>query len=218
MPNIHVTGAIDSYTRCRHYHSELDIIAIKFPCCDTYYGCYECHVEFANHSPKVWQWEDAEKKAILCGNCGTELSIRAYLTSGVQCPSCEAPFNPRCENHYALYFAPELVASCTRTENSFTERAVAVIRSIPPGRVMTYGQIAELAGNRRGARQIVRILHSLSTAQQLPWHRIVNAKGEIRVPDEKTRSRQIQLLQAEGIAINEAAGTIINLEQVKWNK
>lgn len=44
---------------------------------------------------------------------------------------------------------------------TFTERAVAIIKQIPEGKVMTYGQIAELAGSPRGARQVVRILHSM---------------------------------------------------------
>lgn len=45
---------------------------------------------------------------------------------------------------------------------TFTERAVAIIKQIPEGKVMTYGQIADLAGSPRGARQVVRILHSMS--------------------------------------------------------
>ncbi|GIQ68268.1 hypothetical protein XYCOK13_10920 [Xylanibacillus composti] len=38
--SIRVIGAIDEQTRCRHYHSELDRIAIRFKCCDQFYGCY----------------------------------------------------------------------------------------------------------------------------------------------------------------------------------
>lgn len=45
---------------------------------------------------------------------------------------------------------------------TFTERAVAIIKQIPEGKVMTYGQIAGLAGSPQGARQVVRILHSMS--------------------------------------------------------
>lgn len=61
----------------------------------------------------------------------------------------------------------------------FTQDVVTIIRAIPAGRVATYGQIARLAGNPRAARQVVRILHSMSQAERLPWHRVVNAKGEI---------------------------------------
>ncbi|QHK04677.1 DNA base-flipping protein [Bacillus velezensis] len=51
---------------------------------------------------------------------------------------------------------------------TFTERAVAIIKQIPEGKVMTYGQIADLAGSPRGARQVVRILHSMSKKHRLP--------------------------------------------------
>ncbi len=67
---------------------------------------------------------------------------------------------------------------------------------------MTYGQIAALAGNPRGARQVVRLLHSLSKNYQLPWHRIINAKGEIGIPDEEGRSTQLYLLQQEGVEVS----------------
>ena len=49
-----------------------------------------------------------------------------------------------------------------RSYMTFTERAVAIIKQIPEGKVMTYGQIAGLAGSPQGARQVVRILHSMS--------------------------------------------------------
>lgn len=44
----------------------------------------------------------------------------------------------------------------------FTENVIEIIRSIPAGKVMTYGQIAALAGSPRAARQVVRVLHSMS--------------------------------------------------------
>ncbi len=76
----------------------------------------------------------------------------------------------------------------------FTQDVVALIRAIPAGRVATYGQIARLAGNPRAARQVVRILHSMSQAERLPWHRVVNAKGEISQGIEQKLA-----LEAEGI-------------------
>jgi methylated-DNA-protein-cysteine methyltransferase related protein len=80
----------------------------------------------------------------------------------------------------------------------FTERAVTIIKNIPNGKVMTYGQIARLAGSPRGARQVVRILHSLSRKHNLPWHRVINSKGEISFKDEEQRL----LLECEGIEIS----------------
>ncbi|WP_071394040.1 MGMT family protein [Bacillus tuaregi] len=87
--------------------------------------------------------------------------------------------------------------------NPFTRKVIAVVKSIPFGKVMTYGQIAAEAGSPRGARQVVRILHSMSDSHQLPWHRVVNKKGEIAIKDEETHSLQITLLNKEGIMVDE---------------
>ena len=51
--------------------------------------------------------------------------------------------------------------------NPFTERVIQIIKSIPAGKVMTYGQIAKEAGSPRGARQVVRILHTMSAKHKL---------------------------------------------------
>jgi methylated-DNA-protein-cysteine methyltransferase related protein len=55
----------------------------------------------------------------------------------------------------------------------------AAIRRIPKGWVATYGQIAAMAGLPRRARLVGRVLQRLDPATDIPWHRIVNAKGEI---------------------------------------
>jgi uncharacterized CHY-type Zn-finger protein len=100
----HVNGAIDGMTRCRHYHGPTDVIAIKFKCCGTYYSCYYCHEEEAGHPPDRWGPNERNEKALLCGGCGTELTIETYLGCGYRCPVCGIAFNPRCEAHYPLYF------------------------------------------------------------------------------------------------------------------
>ncbi|TMU83598.1 DNA methyltransferase [Bacillus sp. BHET2] len=81
----------------------------------------------------------------------------------------------------------------------FTERAVKIIQSIPAGKVMTYGQVAAWAGSPRAARQVVRILHSMSEKYSLPWHRVLNSKGEIGFRDEEQMMTQRLSLEAEGI-------------------
>ncbi|MFJ8264373.1 MGMT family protein [Peribacillus asahii] len=83
----------------------------------------------------------------------------------------------------------------------FTERVIRVIQQIPPGNVMTYGQIAKLAGSPRGARQVVRILHSSSHKYELPWHRVINAKGEISIKNEELSFVQKVKLEQEGVQI-----------------
>lgn len=89
-----------------------------------------------------------------------------------------------------------------RGSMSFTERAVALIKQIPSGKVMTYGQIAGLAGSPRGARQVVRVLHSMSKKHNLPWHRVINSKGEIGFKDEEMYVVQKLSLEAEGILVS----------------
>ncbi|GIP32020.1 MGMT family protein [Paenibacillus sp. J2TS4] len=85
--------------------------------------------------------------------------------------------------------------------NAFTKNAVEIIQSIPEGKVMTYGQIAALAGSPRGARQVVRILHSMSRKYKLCWHRVVSAQGKISIKDEEGYRLQIMLLQDEGVVV-----------------
>lgn len=106
--NIKVYGqTVDNETRCVHYHSQLDIIAIKFKCCKKYYPCYECHQEAEIHQPQVWSVAEQNKKAILCGVCKHELTIAEYINSGNKCTSCKSNFNPGCSLHYHLYFEKE---------------------------------------------------------------------------------------------------------------
>ena len=95
---------VDEYTRCVHYHSLLDIIAIKFKCCGEYYPCYRCHEEEADHDREVWKKNEFDTRAILCGICNNEMTINEYLASNSQCPFCGACFNPDCNKHYHFYF------------------------------------------------------------------------------------------------------------------
>jgi methylated-DNA-protein-cysteine methyltransferase related protein len=84
----------------------------------------------------------------------------------------------------------------------FTEKVISIIRNVPSGKVMTYGQVARQAGSPRGARQVARILHSMSAKHNLPWHRIVNAEGKIVLTDEEGRFTQRALLVEEGVEVS----------------
>lgn len=95
---------IDAETRCAHWHSELDIIAIKFKCCGRWYPCFECHAELADHEPEVWPKDEFHTEAILCGSCGYQLTIAEYFNCDSTCPKCRRKFNPGCAKHYHLYF------------------------------------------------------------------------------------------------------------------
>lgn len=97
---------------------------------------------------------------------------------------------------------------------TFTERAILIIKAIPEGKVMTYGQIARLAGSPRGARQVVRILHSMSTKYNLPWHRVINSKGEIGIMEDEAYNIQRMALESEGIEF--LNNRKINLEEYQY--
>ncbi len=95
---------LDQRTGCAHYRGELDIVAVKFSCCGVYYACFYCHAQEAGHPARIWPRAEFDEKAVLCGACGSELSVFQYLTCGAVCPQCAAQFNPRCNLHYHLYF------------------------------------------------------------------------------------------------------------------
>jgi methylated-DNA-protein-cysteine methyltransferase-like protein len=95
------------------------------------------------------------------------------------------------------------------------QRIYSVVRRIPPGRVATYGQVAALAGIAGHARQVGYALHALPESSAVPWHRVVNAKGEISgrsVPGAELV--QQQLLAREGVRLD-ARGRI-SLVRLRW--
>ncbi len=95
---------LDPQTRCAHYHSPLDIVAVRMKCCGAYYACKDCHEALADHAVEVWPRSEWNRPAILCGACGAELTIAAYLACASRCPACGAAFNPGCARHAHDYF------------------------------------------------------------------------------------------------------------------
>ena len=75
-----------------------------------------------------------------------------------------------------------------------------IVARIPPGKVATYGQIATLAGTSGQARQVGYALAALPDNADVPWHRVINARGEIS-PRRRTKIHELQrhLLEGEGI-------------------
>lgn len=92
----------------------------------------------------------------------------------------------------------------------------AVVAQVPRGCVATYGQIARLAGMPRHARLVGYALHALPGDNCLPWHRIINAKGQIsaRGDGEAAALAQRRQLEREGIHF-EPDGTI-DLKRYRW--
>ena len=95
---------LDPETRCAHYHSEQDIVAILFNCCQRFYACIDCHDNCEDHAAIPWETEEFYTPAVLCGHCGTILTIETYLSCHASCPNCQAAFNPHCSKHYDCYF------------------------------------------------------------------------------------------------------------------
>ncbi len=97
---------------------------------------------------------------------------------------------------------------------SFTEKVVAGIRQVPKGNVVTYGQIAAMAGNHRASRQVARILHSMSGKYGLPWQRVVGKNGNISLPRGGGYELQKELLESEGIVFG--LKNRIDMEEYGW--
>jgi len=93
----------------------------------------------------------------------------------------------------------------------------SVVRKVPRGRVATYGQIAEIAGLEGHARQVGYALHNLPEKSNVPWHRVVNAKGEISVrTGGDSHELQRHLLEAEGVEFD-ARGRM-DLKRYRWGR
>lgn len=103
-PEVHGLS-LDAQTRCAHWASARDIVAIKMKCCGVYYACKDCHAALAGHALEQWPEGEWNTRAILCGACGRELTIRDYLDCEDACPACGAAFNPGCRHHHRFYFA-----------------------------------------------------------------------------------------------------------------
>jgi uncharacterized CHY-type Zn-finger protein len=95
---------LDPQTRCAHYNGARDIIAIKMACCGIYYACRNCHDALADHDVVLAPARLWDQPGILCGACGTEISVTAYMSGDSHCPACAAAFNPGCKTHLHLYF------------------------------------------------------------------------------------------------------------------
>jgi methylated-DNA-protein-cysteine methyltransferase-like protein len=94
-------------------------------------------------------------------------------------------------------------------------RIYGVVSRIPKGRVATYGQVAELAGLPRQPRLVGYALNVLPAGSAVPWHRVVNAKGEISLRGSGLGYDQIQaqLLKREGVRFVDGA---IPLDRYRW--
>ena len=95
-----------------------------------------------------------------------------------------------------------------------TKRIYEAVRKIPKGKVATYGQVAELAGDKRMARAVGNALHKNPDPDNIPCFRVVNAKGELAGEFAfGGAGEQAKLLEADGI---EVADGRVDLEKYQW--
>ncbi|MDQ2973641.1 MAG: MGMT family protein [bacterium] len=101
-------------------------------------------------------------------------------------------------------------------KSDFKTRVEALVKQIPNGRVMTYGQIAALCGNARAARIVGGIAHFSNP--DLPWQRVVNKKGGLAAGYPGGRIAHKEHLEAEGVDVfGKSDNNFVNVEMLIWS-
>ncbi len=99
--------------------------------------------------------------------------------------------------------------------DNFQQRIWQIIAAIPHGSVVTYGDVALLAGSPRAARQVGGVLKRLPEGSKLPWHRVINRKGEISLAGDVFVRQRLALL-SENIEVS-LEGKIC-LQRYRWQR
>lgn len=101
--------------------------------------------------------------------------------------------------------------------SDFYKAVYKLVRTIPAGRVATYGQVAACLGKPRGARLVGWALNACPA--DVPWQRVINREGMISIENLRaSKNLQAKLLQSEGVVVNIKDGNYwINLENFLWN-
>jgi methylated-DNA-protein-cysteine methyltransferase-like protein len=100
------------------------------------------------------------------------------------------------------------------SSDELKQRIILIIGAIPPGSVSTYGTIAKMAGIPTHARFVGSVLRNLPTGSRIPWHRVINGRGEISFPygSEKWQTQK-DILESEGVLL---MGDKVRLKQYLW--
>lgn len=94
------------------------------------------------------------------------------------------------------------------------EMLYVTLAQVPAGTVVTYGQLAELAGLGRAARWVGTQLRNLPDDSKLPWHRVINQAGRLSVPEgSETWLEQSQRLRTEGVQVSNGR---VSLQRYRW--
>lgn len=101
-----------------------------------------------------------------------------------------------------------------RTE--FSRKVIELIKSVPKGKVATYGLIAKLAGSPQGARGVGWLLHSSTHKYKLPWQRIIKSGGRLSFPVHSEKfDLQKRKLEAEGVIVENGK---VDIKKYLWKK
>ncbi|MCW8410177.1 MGMT family protein [Legionella sp. PATHC035] len=101
------------------------------------------------------------------------------------------------------------------TQTAFSKEVLRLIKSIPRGKVVTYGDIARLAGHPQGARGVGWLLHSCTQSHNLPWQRVLKSGGKLSFPaDSPLYLLQQDLLEKEDIIIADGR---VDLKTYSWD-
>ena len=99
-------------------------------------------------------------------------------------------------------------------EKNFKEKVIEIIKRIPKGKVLTYGQVATLAGVPRAARIVGGILFNNGLGKEVPWQRVINSQGKLSTYRVGLGHVQKSLLEEEGLCFNSVGA--INLDDYQW--
>jgi len=98
---------------------------------------------------------------------------------------------------------------------NFYDAVYRIVREIPRGRVMTYGQIATILGAPRAARAVGYALRASTRHDDVPWQRVINSRGRISAKNEVERPMiQRMLLEAEGLVFDDNGA--VDLKTCRW--
>lgn len=105
---------------------------------------------------------------------------------------------------------------CMSAPPTTYHKIYAIVRQIPVGKVATYGQIADLAGLGSRARMVGYALYQVDPTSDIPWQRVVNAKGEISYSPARSGGDYVQrnLLEQEGVLFDDRGK--IDLKRYLW--
>ena len=103
---------------------------------------------------------------------------------------------------------------------NFRERVLELVRSVPYGHVVSYGQVTAAAGSPRAARQVGGVLRGMKDEeyQNIPWWRVINNQGIISIKGNWTATKELQkeLLMKEGVEVSADFTVDINKYRFKF--